>query len=54
MNVTAEDLETDEQRIELKSLGCDGGQGFVFARPVDADQMKQVLAISKTGALVTA
>jgi diguanylate cyclase (GGDEF)-like protein len=54
MDVTAEGVETDEQRIELKALGCDRGQGFLFARPADAEHVTPLLAISKSGALVAA
>ncbi len=52
MDVTAEGIETDEQRIELKAIGCDRGQGFLFARPGDAEHVRPLLAISKSGALV--
>ena len=36
MSVVAEGIETDEQLDELASLGCDVGQGFLFARPLPA------------------
>ena len=54
MDVTAEGIETDQQRIELTALGCDRGQGFLFARPADAEHVRPLLAISKSGALVAA
>jgi diguanylate cyclase (GGDEF)-like protein len=54
MDVTAEGVETDEQRVELKALGCDRGQGFLFARPTDAEHMTPLLASSKSGALIAA
>jgi len=54
MDVTAEGIETDQQRIELKALGCDRGQGFLFARPADAEHVSPLLAISRSGALVAA
>lgn len=54
MDVTAEGVETDQQRVELKALGCDRGQGFLFARPADAEHVTPLLAISKSGALVAA
>ena len=54
MDVTAEGVETDEQRIELKALGCDRGQGFLFARPADAEHLTPLLASSKSGALIAA
>jgi diguanylate cyclase (GGDEF)-like protein len=54
MDVTAEGVETEQQRLELKALGCDRGQGFLFARPADAEHVTPLLAISKSGALVAA
>jgi len=54
MDVTAEGVETDQQRIELKALGCDRGQGYLFARPADAEHVTPLLASSKSGALIAA
>ncbi len=54
MDVTAEGVETDQQRDELKALGCDRAQGFLFARPADAAHVTPLLANSKNGALVPA
>jgi diguanylate cyclase (GGDEF)-like protein len=54
IDVTAEGIETNEQRTELRALGCDGGQGFLFASPAAADHMAQLLAISTSGASVPA
>ena len=54
MDVTAEGVETDQQRIELKALGCDRAQGFLFARPADAEHVGPLLAISNRAALVAA
>jgi EAL domain-containing protein (putative c-di-GMP-specific phosphodiesterase class I) len=36
MEVTAEGIETSEQRARLEALGCDRGQGYYFARPLPA------------------
>jgi EAL domain-containing protein (putative c-di-GMP-specific phosphodiesterase class I) len=33
LHVIAEGIETPEQACELRALGCDVGQGFLFARP---------------------
>lgn len=35
MEVIAEGIETEEQHQQLKLLGCEYGQGFLFSRPVD-------------------
>ncbi len=35
MSVVAEGIETSEQHRELQSLGCEFGQGYLFARPLD-------------------
>jgi EAL domain-containing protein (putative c-di-GMP-specific phosphodiesterase class I) len=39
------------QPLELKALGCDRGQGRLFARPGDALDVTPILAILKSGAL---
>jgi diguanylate cyclase (GGDEF)-like protein len=37
MSVTAEGVETEEQAHELRRLGCDTLQGYLFARPQTAE-----------------
>ena len=37
LQVVAEGIEQSEQWATLRDLGCDLGQGFLFARPMDAD-----------------
>jgi EAL domain-containing protein (putative c-di-GMP-specific phosphodiesterase class I) len=44
LRVVAEGIEQAEQRAHLVDLGCSHGQGFLFARPVSADQVEQMLA----------
>lgn len=34
LEVIAEGIETEEEYDKLRHLGCDGGQGFYFARPM--------------------
>lgn len=36
LNVLAEGVETPEQEVFLKELGCDGVQGYYYSKPVDA------------------
>ena len=44
MEVVAEGVETEEQRLKLQSLGCELGQGYLFSRPVDALSVETMLA----------
>jgi EAL domain-containing protein (putative c-di-GMP-specific phosphodiesterase class I) len=36
IDVIAEGVETEEQAAKLQSLGCNRGQGYFFARPIDS------------------
>jgi diguanylate cyclase (GGDEF)-like protein len=44
MEVIAEGIETDEQYQQLKMLGCEYGQGFLFSCPVDNNGVQRLLA----------
>jgi diguanylate cyclase (GGDEF)-like protein len=44
MEVIAEGVETEEQYQQLKMLGCEYGQGYLFSRPVDNDGVARLLA----------
>ncbi|MEX2221869.1 MAG: bifunctional diguanylate cyclase/phosphodiesterase [Candidatus Rokuibacteriota bacterium] len=44
ITVTAEGVETKEQLLQLRAVGCDQGQGYFFARPVSADRLPELLA----------
>jgi diguanylate cyclase (GGDEF)-like protein len=44
MEVIAEGIETEEQHQQLKMLGCEYGQGFLFSRPVDNESVLHLLA----------
>ena len=37
MDVIAEGVETAEQLAKLRSLGCEYGQGYFFARPLPSE-----------------
>jgi EAL domain-containing protein (putative c-di-GMP-specific phosphodiesterase class I) len=41
--VTAEGIETAQQRDCLRDLECDRGQGFYFAQPMAAQQLEEYL-----------
>jgi diguanylate cyclase (GGDEF)-like protein/PAS domain S-box-containing protein len=41
--VTAEGIEREDQLAELRDLGCDRGQGFLFARPLTAADAARAL-----------
>ena len=44
LRVVAEGIEMPEQRNSLRDLGCEFGQGFLFAYPMDADATLEHLA----------
>jgi diguanylate cyclase (GGDEF)-like protein len=44
MEVIAEGIETEEQFQQLKMLGCEYGQGYLFSRPVGNDGVEHLLA----------
>ena len=40
LDLVAEGVETEEQRLALRRMGCQGGQGFLYSRavpPADAE-----------------
>ncbi|MDX1442201.1 MAG: EAL domain-containing protein [Gammaproteobacteria bacterium] len=43
MKCVAEGIEKREQYAEMKSMGCEMGQGFLFSRPVRAERIEQLL-----------
>lgn len=43
MNVTAEGIETDDQRFRLTEMACEMGQGYYFDKPLPADAATQLL-----------
>ena len=44
MEVIAEGIETKDQYEQLKRLGCEYGQGFLFSPPLDIDGVARLLA----------
>lgn len=47
LKVTAEGIETDEQKRFLARIGCDDLQGFHFSRPVPVELMESLLGQSQ-------
>jgi diguanylate cyclase (GGDEF)-like protein/PAS domain S-box-containing protein len=47
--VVAEGIEQPEQWTSLRDLGCEFGQGFFFARPMDAEAALEHLAAANLG-----
>ncbi|NET28869.1 bifunctional diguanylate cyclase/phosphodiesterase [Okeania sp. SIO1I7] len=43
LDVVAEGIETEQQLTQLKNLGCEYGQGYLFSKPVDATRATTLL-----------
>jgi diguanylate cyclase (GGDEF)-like protein len=43
MKAIAEGVETPEQLAQLRSLNCDFGQGYLFSKPLDAKQARNLI-----------
>jgi EAL domain-containing protein (putative c-di-GMP-specific phosphodiesterase class I) len=48
LDVVAEGIELPEQATSLEALGCEIGQGFLFARPMKSDALVDFLALADT------
>ena len=46
LELTGEGVETVEQSNRLQQLGCDRGQGYLFARPLRPDAVSEALSIT--------
>lgn len=44
MDVVAEGIETAGQQLQLQTLGCEYGQGYLFCKPVNAETAGEMLA----------
>ncbi|MGI9146451.1 MAG: putative bifunctional diguanylate cyclase/phosphodiesterase [Chloroflexota bacterium] len=49
LSVTGEGVETNLQYEYLRDMGCDRGQGFLFAKPLPADQVTRLLWANALG-----
>jgi diguanylate cyclase (GGDEF)-like protein len=54
LSVTAEGIETAVQERLLRELGCDAGQGYLFARPLAPRDVAALLATSPVSGLTEA
>jgi EAL domain-containing protein (putative c-di-GMP-specific phosphodiesterase class I) len=50
MEMVAEGVEATKQVDLLKSLGCEYAQGYLFSKPIDREEMVEVLLKSSGGA----
>jgi diguanylate cyclase (GGDEF)-like protein/PAS domain S-box-containing protein len=44
LDTVAEGIETTEQLVHLQALGCEYGQGFLFAKPLHRDDTERLIA----------
>lgn len=44
LRTVAEGIETEHQLGALKELGCDGGQGYLFAKPMSIDDLRKYMS----------
>jgi diguanylate cyclase (GGDEF)-like protein len=47
--VTAEGIESHDQAVRLRSLGCDKAQGYYFSRPLPAEEIVKVITSQVAG-----
>jgi len=52
IEVVAEGIETVAQLDRLRLLGCDRGQGYLYARPMPADELAPMLVATSAGAAI--
>jgi EAL domain-containing protein (putative c-di-GMP-specific phosphodiesterase class I) len=53
LKVVAESVETEDQAKELRRLGCDQMQGYLFSKPVDFDKITVLLGKRERGKRIT-
>jgi len=50
LTVVAEGVETEAQLTQLRALGCDSYQGFLYSRPTEADKIEEMLVRPRASA----
>ena len=50
LEVVAEGVETDEQLAQLRLLGCEYAQGFLFAKPLGPADVDRFISLARRGA----
>jgi PAS domain S-box-containing protein len=53
LKVTAEGIETEEQRLCLEQFGCEFGQGYLFSHPVPHDVIQDLLSAQLVAPMAT-
>lgn len=54
LKVVAEGIETAAQQFELRQMGCDFGQGYLYSRPVSAADFERLLRVAEVTETATA
>jgi EAL domain-containing protein (putative c-di-GMP-specific phosphodiesterase class I) len=49
LKVVAEGIERAEQEWELRNLGCDYGQGYLYSKPISTDDLANLLEVGDLG-----
>ena len=49
LRIIAEGVETAEQAVLLRDLGCEMGQGYHFAKPLTPEALSKLLATEGPG-----
>ena len=49
-SVVAEGIESDAQLDALRRMGCDQGQGYLFAKPLEREAFEALIRGARPGA----